>query len=75
MVECENGINEAKNVKSDYEKRMLDCGKDEFLRLRTAEWLIDATQRIVKDVRDNNQQLLENALRNKAVSKKLTNLK
>ena len=34
---------------------MIDCGKDEFLRLRNAEWLIDATERIVKETRDANQ--------------------
>ena len=40
---------------------MLDCTSsakggvdDQFLRMRNAEWLIDATERIVKGVRDES---------------------
>jgi len=32
---------------------------------------MDSSEKIIKEVRDNNQTLLENALRNKNVSKKL----
>jgi hypothetical protein len=38
------------------------------MRLRCAEWLLDSTQRIVKEVRDKNQQILENSIRSHATS-------
>ena len=47
----------------DYKNRLKECEDDHFLRLRAGEWLLDSCQRIVKDVRDDNQQILENSIR------------
>lgn len=44
----------------------MDCGKDDFMRQRCGEWTIDAAERIAKDTREQNQLILENAIRNKA---------
>ena len=59
-----------KNAKAaaDYKIRLKECDNDHFMRLRAAEWLLDSTNRIVKEVRDENQQLLENAIRSNAGS-------
>ena len=50
----------------DYKLRLKQCENDHFMRLRAGEWLLDASQRIVKEVRDENQQLLEDAIRSNA---------
>ena len=55
MVASENGMARAKKVSEDYHQRVKDCENDSFMRLRCAEWLLDSTQRIVKEVRDQNQ--------------------
>jgi len=33
----------------------MECARDEFLRSRCEEWLIDSAEKVVKDVRDANQ--------------------
>jgi len=62
-------------LKKDYQKKIDECGRDEFLKSRVHDWLMDNSEKIIKEVRDNNQTLLENALRNKNVSKKLNAFK
>ena len=49
----------------------MDAGTDMYMKERTAEWSIDACERIVKEIKDNNQQLLEGTLRNKTTAQKL----
>jgi hypothetical protein len=51
---------------TDYKDRIREVGDDHFLRLRAAEWLLDSTQRLVKEMRDDNQQILENSIRGQA---------
>lgn len=71
VSECEKGNERTRQLKQEYINKLKECGKDEFLRQRCSEWLIDQVERISKETRDQNQLLLENALRNKAVSTKI----
>lgn len=58
-------------LRTDYTMRIRECGDDSFLRLRAAEWLLDSSTRIVKEVRDDNQGVLEKAIRDQANAKQL----
>lgn len=51
-------------LRSDYTLRVRECGDDHFLRLRAAEWLMDNSGRLCKEIRDENQGILESAIRN-----------
>ena len=51
----------------EYLKKQTDAGNDEFLRGRAAEWLLDSTIRVTQQTKDENQRLMENAMRNNAV--------
>ena len=55
-------------MSDDYKQRLRECEDDHFLRLRAGEWLLDSTQRLVKEVRDENQQVLENSIRSQAAA-------
>lgn len=66
VVASEKALDNSKKASDDYKQRVKDCDDDAFMRLRCAEWLLDHTQRIVKEVRDANQQVLENSIRSQA---------
>lgn len=66
VVASEKAIDSSKKAGEDYKNRLRECENDSFMRLRCAEWLMDQTQRIVKEVRDSNQQVLENSVRSQA---------
>jgi hypothetical protein len=58
-------------LKQQYEDRIKECESDHFMRMRAAEWLLDSSERIVKAVRDDNQQVLEKAIRQQATAQQL----
>ena len=64
----EKAIDGSKKAGDDYKQRVKDCDNDSFMRLRCADWLLDQTQRIVREVRDANQQVLENSVRSQATA-------
>jgi len=68
VIAGERAIDSSKKAGDDYRQRVKECDNDSFMRLRCAEWLLDQTQRIVKEVRDANQQVLENAVRSQATA-------
>jgi hypothetical protein len=39
-------------MRKDYRKKLEDAGKDDLMRQRVEEWLIDNTERTVKEVKD-----------------------
>jgi hypothetical protein len=41
-------------IKKDYERKIEESGRDEFLRARVCEWAFDSCERIVRDVRSQN---------------------
>jgi hypothetical protein len=67
-VASEKAIDGSKKAGDDYKQRVKDCDNDSFMRLRCADWLLDQTQRIVREVRDANQQVLENSVRSQATA-------
>ena len=58
-------------VQGEYNDRIKEASDNHFMRLRAAEWLLDANQRIVQKSHDENQEVLENAVRNQANSAQL----
>ena len=65
---CDEGLAKNGKASEEYKIRIKECDQDHFMRLRAAEWLLDSTNRIVKEIRDENQQFLENAIRSNAGS-------
>jgi len=51
---CDSGLAKFELLKQQYEGRIKECGSDHFMRLRAADWLLDSSQRLVKEVRDDN---------------------
>lgn len=48
--ECEKSLDKAKiltKVGGEYEKRMKECGSDDFLKMRNNEWVVDQSVRLV----------------------------
>ena len=70
VTECDEGLKRFETVKGDYKKRMNDSAKDQYLRERISEWVIDSCERITKETRDHTQAMLENAMRNKNANAK-----
>jgi len=62
-------------LRKEYGRKLEEANKDHFMRERVGQWLIDQAERTAKEVREANQQLVENALRNKAVSNKINTFK
>lgn len=71
VVACEGGVDKARTLATEYHAKLKECENDTFLRMRVADWLIDQSQRLVKEVRDENQQILENSIRSQAASVKV----
>lgn len=59
------------HLRKDFRRKLDDCGKDDLMRQRVCEWVMDQSERTVKEVRDQCQDKLESALRSKSVALKL----
>jgi len=68
---CDSGISKAELLKKQYSDRIKECENDHFMRLRAADWLLDSSQRLIKEVRDDNQTVLEKAIRQQATTQQL----
>lgn len=51
---CDSGIDKSEQLKTQYADRIKECASDHFMRMRCAEWLLDSSQRLIKEVRDDN---------------------
>eukprot|EP00347_Sterkiella_histriomuscorum_P010297 403376845 len=72
LEECDRGVHSISTVlKRDYHQKLQESGKDLFLRDRVNEWLMDSSERVVKEVREKNAEIVEAALRNKVAAKSL----
>ena len=60
---AEQAMENADNLKHEYTKKLTECGDDHFLRGRAAEWLVEKAMRITQHTKDENQRLMENALK------------
>jgi hypothetical protein len=70
VTECDSGLKRFESVKSDYKKRIEESGRDQFMRERVSEWVVDSCERIARETRDHTQAMLENAMRNKNANAK-----
>ena len=70
ITECDAGVKRFETVRSDFRKRLVDTGSDQYLRERVTEWVVDSCERIAKETRDHTQALLENSMRNKNANAK-----
>ena len=68
---CDSGIDKSEHLKAQYNDRINECASDHFMRMRAAEWLLDSSQRLIKEVRDTNQEVLEKSIRQQATSQQL----
>ena len=68
---CDKGTAGMAKLRDQYNDRIRACDDDHFMRLRAAEWLIDSCQRLTKEVRDDNQEVLEKAIRDQASATQL----
>lgn len=64
LTVAESCLTKGENLRLQYHKKVADAAGDEFLRGRAVEWLLDSTVRLTQEVRDENQRLMEAALRN-----------
>jgi hypothetical protein len=63
---CDSGMQKMGDLRVQYDNRIRECKEDHFLRLRVAEWLMDSSARVAKEMRDDNQAVLEKAIRDQA---------
>jgi hypothetical protein len=41
-------------MRKEFERKIEECGKDLFLRDRACEWLMESSERVVKDIREKS---------------------
>jgi len=66
LTAAEDCLTKGEHLRLQYHKKVADASGDEFLKGRAVEWLLDSTVRLTQQVRDDNQRLMEVALRNGA---------
>ena len=71
--ETENAVKKVEHLRGDYRKKVAECANDAFMKERITEWVMDSCDKITRDTKDAAQHLLENALKNKNASTKITN--
>lgn len=64
LTVAEGCLTQGENLRLQYHKKVADAAGDDFLRGRAVEWLLDSTVRLTREVRDENQRLMEASLRN-----------
>ena len=62
---ADQAVNKLDDLKLEYIKKITECGTDEFKRSRAAEWLLESAIRVTQQQKDENQKLMEAAMRNK----------
>jgi len=45
---AEGAVKTCEGLKMEYMKKIADCGSDEFLRGRAAEWMVDSAMRLAQ---------------------------
>lgn len=48
LTVAEDAVKKCEGLKMEYMKKIADCGNDEFMRGRAAEWLVDSTVRLTQ---------------------------
>ncbi len=64
LIDCEDALRRLDGLKADYRKRLSDAGSDSFMRERLSEWVLDSSERIVKETKDKVETRLRDSTRN-----------
>ena len=73
VTETESAVKKVELLRGDYRKKVAECGGDSFMKERVSEWVMDSCDKITRDTKEAAEKLLENALKNKNASTKITN--
>ena len=66
---CTKGFEQIQGpIRINFKRKLEDAARDDLMRQRVAESLIDQVERVAKEVKDHCQDKLESALRSKAAS-------
>jgi len=60
-------------LKIDHRKRLIEAGSDSFMRERLSEWVLDSSERIVKETKEKSEQRLKDSTRNLNAQSKILN--
>ena len=63
MNVADEAVTQGQKLRIEYLKKIGEADGNEFLKGRAIEWLLDSTIKLTKDVRDENQRLVEASLR------------
>ena len=73
VAESEKAVKKVEQIGAEYKKKVAESAADAFRKERVAEWALEACDRVTRETKEANQQILENALKNKQASNKITN--
>ena len=54
MLNADGGNTKFEQLKQQYNDRIKECESDHFMRMRAADWLLESSTRLVKEVKDEN---------------------
>ena len=53
MESCDKAVEKVSSqLKKDYARKVDESGRDEYLKARVCDWVMDSCERIVRDVRN-----------------------
>ena len=73
MSDCEEALRRLDGLRQDYRKRLVEAGSDAFMRERLSEWVLDSSERILKETKEKSEQRLKDSTRNFNAQSKVLN--
>ena len=73
MSDCEEALRRLDGLRQDYRKRLVEAGSDAFMRERLSEWVLDSSERILKETKEKSEQRLKDSTRNLNAQSKVLN--
>jgi hypothetical protein len=64
LSDCEEALRRLDGLRQDYRKRLVEAGSDAFMRERLSEWVLDSSERILKETKEKSEQRLKDSTRN-----------
>jgi hypothetical protein len=52
VAECDETLRRLEALRQDFRKRLTETGSDAFMRERLSEWVLDSSERIVKEAKE-----------------------
>ena len=71
VLACDSGNGKFDTLRRQYNDRIHECESDHFMRMRAAEWLLDSSARLMREVKDESQTVLEKSIRQQATAQQL----